>query len=149
MWTGFMIRYKIGYLVTQVPLSPARQAYLESSIFEYFCQLEETQVNRTKLHKLIDIVAIAILAVIGGADSWEAIETFNLSKNGSNSFSICRMVPHMIRLLESSLVLTHSSNASGKWIESLAASRGQVIAIDGKTHVSPSTAMPVKLVYTC
>jgi len=40
----------------------------------------------------------------------------------------------MIRLLESSLVLTHtSSNASGKWIESLAASRGQVIAIDGKT----------------
>jgi len=43
--------------------------------------------------------------------------------------------PHMIRLLESSLVLTHthSSNASGKWIESLAASRGQVIAIDGKT----------------
>jgi len=34
---------------------------LESSIFEYFCQTRE---NRTKLHKLIDIVAIAILAVI-------------------------------------------------------------------------------------
>jgi len=79
---------------------------LESSIFEYFCQLEDPRVNRTKLHKLIDIVAIAILAV--EADSWEAIETFGQSKqNGSNSFSICRMVfPHMIRLLESSLVLT-------------------------------------------
>jgi len=37
---------------------------LESSIFEYFCQLEDPRVNRTKLHKLIDIVAIAILAVI-------------------------------------------------------------------------------------
>jgi len=36
-------------------------------------------VNRTKLHKLIDIVAIAILAVIE-EDSWEAIETFGQSK---------------------------------------------------------------------
>jgi len=54
---------------------------LESSIFEYFCQLEDPRVNRTKLHKLIDIVAIAILAVIGGADGWEAIETSgNLSR---------------------------------------------------------------------
>jgi len=56
-----MIRYKIGYL-TQVPLSPARhEPYPRSSIFEYFCQLEDPRVNRTKLHKLIDIVAIAIL----------------------------------------------------------------------------------------
>jgi len=68
-----MIRYKIGYLVTQVPsLLPDMSLTLESSIFEYFCQLEDPRVNRTKLHKLIDIVAIAILAVIGGADSWEA-----------------------------------------------------------------------------
>jgi len=63
MWTGFMIRYKIGYLVTQVPPLPDMSP-LESSIFEYFCQLEDPRVNRTKLHKLIDIVAIAILAVI-------------------------------------------------------------------------------------
>jgi len=52
---------------------------LESSILST-SQLEAPRVNRTKLHKLIDIVAIAILAVIGGADGWEAIETFGQSK---------------------------------------------------------------------
>jgi len=96
---------------------------LESSIFEYFCQLEDPRVNRTKLHKLIDIVAIAILAVIGGADSWEAIETFGQSKqewleqfldlpNGISHDTFARVFaldPHSL------------SNASGKWIESLAA----------------------------
>jgi len=95
MWTGFMIRYKIGYLVTQVPPLSTMSLTLESSIFEYFCQLEDPRVNRTKLHKLIDIVAIAILAVIGGAVGRRLKPSDNLSKNGSNSFSICRMVfPH-------------------------------------------------------
>jgi len=74
-------------------------------------------VNRTKLHKLIDIVAIAILAVIGGADSWEAIETFGQSKqNGLNSFSICRMVPShdtFARVFARLDPHPHSSNASG------------------------------------
>jgi len=52
---------------------------LESSIFEYFCQLEDPRVNRTKLHKLIDIVAIAILAVIEERTVGR-IETFGQSK---------------------------------------------------------------------
>lgn len=53
---------------------------LESSIFKHFCQLEDPRVERTKQHQLIDIVAIAILAVISGADSWQAIETFGQAK---------------------------------------------------------------------
>ena len=36
--------------------------------------------DRTRQHQLVDIVAIAILAVISGADSWVAIETYAQSK---------------------------------------------------------------------
>jgi hypothetical protein len=41
------------------------------SLLEYFADLEAPRrVERTKEHLLLDIVAIAICAVICGADSW-------------------------------------------------------------------------------
>lgn len=111
---------------------------LESSIFQHFCQLEDPRVERTKQHQLIDIVAIAILAVISGADSWRAIETFGQAKlewlekflalpNGIPSHDtfarvFARLDPQQLQ------------QCLGKWMESLATSLGgQVIAIDGKT----------------
>ena len=36
--------------------------------------------DRTKRHKLIDIITIAMCAVICGADSWVAIETYGCAK---------------------------------------------------------------------
>ena len=46
------------------------------TILKHFSSLEDPRIERTKQHLLEDIVAIAILAVIGGADSWVAIETY-------------------------------------------------------------------------
>jgi len=40
----------------------------------------DPRVERTKHHSLIDIISIAICAVICGADSWVAIETFGKAK---------------------------------------------------------------------
>jgi hypothetical protein len=37
-------------------------------------------LDRTKRHKLINILTIAICAVICGADSWVAIETYGCAK---------------------------------------------------------------------
>jgi hypothetical protein len=53
---------------------------LEASIFKDFGNLEDPRIERTKQHPLISIVAIAILAVICGADSWVAIETYACAK---------------------------------------------------------------------
>jgi hypothetical protein len=53
---------------------------LEASILKYFGKLKDPRIERTKHHPLISIVAIAILAVICGADSWVAIETYACSK---------------------------------------------------------------------
>jgi len=55
-------------------------ASFDNTILKYFSSLEDPRIERTRQHQLVDIVAIAILAVISGADSWVAIETYAQSK---------------------------------------------------------------------
>jgi hypothetical protein len=45
------------------------------TIADYFSDLDDHRVERTKGHQLIDIITIAIRAVICGADGWVSIET--------------------------------------------------------------------------
>src|ERR1043166_225481 len=49
-------------------------------IHEHFATLEDPRIDRTKRHALMDIVLIAILAVIANADGWEDIEEFGLAR---------------------------------------------------------------------
>jgi predicted transposase YbfD/YdcC len=51
-----------------------------TSIGEHFATLTDPRVERSKEHLLIDIVTIALCAVICGADDWVAIETFGREK---------------------------------------------------------------------
>ena len=50
------------------------------AIEEHFSKVSDPRVDRTKDHKLIDIIAIAICAVICGAEGWVDIELFGKSK---------------------------------------------------------------------
>ena len=50
------------------------------AIEEYFGKVSDPRVERTKEHKLIDIIAIALCAVICGAEGWVDIELFGKSK---------------------------------------------------------------------
>ena len=52
-----------------------------ASIEHHFSDLEDPRIDRTKRHKLLDIVVIAICAVICGADGWVAVETFGNAKH--------------------------------------------------------------------
>ncbi len=45
-------------------------------IHEHFVTLQDPRIERTKRHALMDVVVIAILAVIAGADGWDDIEQF-------------------------------------------------------------------------
>ena len=51
-----------------------------ASIAEHFAALDAPRIDRTKRHKLLDIVAIAICGTICGADSWVDIELFGNCK---------------------------------------------------------------------
>lgn len=50
------------------------------TIADHFCEIEDPRIERSKRHQLIDIMTIAICAVICGADSWVAIETYGCAK---------------------------------------------------------------------
>ena len=50
------------------------------SILSHFAAIEDPRIERAKLHKLTDILTIAVCAVIANADGWEDIETFAEAK---------------------------------------------------------------------
>jgi hypothetical protein len=45
-----------------------------------FAELKDPRMNRTRLHSLTDILAIAIFAVICGADGWAQVAKFGRCK---------------------------------------------------------------------
>jgi predicted transposase YbfD/YdcC len=108
------------------------------SIGEHFSELEDPRVDRTKRHQLLDIIIIAICAVICGADTWVDIEEFGKAK---------------IKWLRSLLELPNgipSHDTFGRvfgrldpeqfqrcflsWVQAVyEITQGQVVALDGKT----------------
>ena len=50
------------------------------AIMEWFWELEDPRIERCKRHRLLDIITIAICAVICGANSWVYVEMFGKSK---------------------------------------------------------------------
>lgn len=113
-------------------------------ISEYFGSLRDPRIDRTKRHKLVDIIAIALCASICGADNWVDIELFGESKeewlakcyqnrtflelpNGIPSHDtfgdvFARLDPEEFR------------RCFAEWVRAVATvTKGQVIAIDGKT----------------
>jgi predicted transposase YbfD/YdcC len=110
----------------------------ELSLAHHFADLTDPRIDRSRLHELLDIVAIAICAVVAGADSWDDIEDFGNAKiawlgtflelpNGIPSHDTFR------RLFERLDPAEFQRGFLG-WIEALhEATERQVIAIDGKT----------------
>lgn len=53
---------------------------LKASLEERFGSIEEPRINSKTSHKLIDIITIAIMAVLCGAEGWVAVEAYGISK---------------------------------------------------------------------
>jgi len=58
----------------------AKSPSLDATILKHFEIMEDPRVERTKEHPLLNVIAIAIFAVIAGADGWTAIETYGKAK---------------------------------------------------------------------
>ena len=110
----------------------------KTTISDHFSNIDDPRVERTKQHKLIDIITIAICAVVCGADTWVDIETYGRAKedwlkkflelpNGipsHDTFSrvFARLNPEQFQ------------QCFLNWIKSISNSTsGEVVAIDGKT----------------
>ena len=110
---------------------------VSATIEQHFGDLTDPRIDRTKLHKLLDILVIAICAVIAGADNWKDIADFGQAKidwfktflelpNGIPSHDtfnrvFARLDPQEFR------------NGFISWVSAVSeVIDGQVIAIDGK-----------------
>ena len=72
-----------GKVIVKVTILPKEGVKLKPkiTIADHFAQMSDPRIDRTKRHKLIDILTIAICGVICGADSWVAIETYGCAKS--------------------------------------------------------------------
>ena len=61
-----------------IPLTPINE--IQANLLDYVSDIPDPRVPRTKKHLLKDILVIAILAVIAGAEGWEDMENYGLSK---------------------------------------------------------------------
>jgi len=55
---------------------------LSPRIVEHFSDIDDPRIERNKLHKLIDVIAITICAVVCNADTGADIEEFGKAKEG-------------------------------------------------------------------
>lgn len=120
--------------------SPMRPNPVSPSInlLTYFSDLPDPRIDRTKRHKLIDIVGVAICAVICGADGWAAIEEYGQAKERwlRQFFELPHGIPSddTFRRVFSALSPAHFRECFLDWVHALRSqTAGEVIALDGKT----------------
>jgi len=107
------------------------------TVVEHFSKLTDPRIDRKKRHQLLDIVVIAICAVICGANDWVGIEAFGNAKyewlktflelpNGIPSHDTFGRVFSLISPIE-------FQNCFRNWIQAVVKISGnQIVPIDGK-----------------
>jgi len=107
-------------------------------LLAHFVDLEDPRVERTKHHKLLDILGIALCATLCGADTFVAIEQFGYAKSAwlKTFLDLPNGIPshdtfgRVFALLDPELF----ARCFGNWTASICPSLNlQTISIDGKT----------------
>ena len=109
-----------------------------SSLLKHFEALEDPRTPYLVEHRLLDIVALTICAVVCGAEGWEDIEAYGRSK--VEWLKTFLELPHgipshdTVSRLFARLEPTKLQECFVSWVKAIAQlSEGEVIAIDGKS----------------
>ena len=107
------------------------------SLLEHLERVPDPRVKRTQRHELMDILVIALCAVIGGADDWVGVVEFGKAKR--EWFSTFLKLPNGIashdtfgrifQILDSQVL----EQVCMEWLQSIAGQIEGVVAIDGKS----------------
>lgn len=114
-----------------MPLSP---------FVAHFATVPDPRVDRTKKHLLLDLLLIALLAVICGAEGWEDMETFGRAKERFLRERLGLPLPNGIpshdtfRRVFARLDPQAFGRAFTAWTQTLRLTHdGEILALDGKT----------------
>ena len=107
------------------------------AIIDHFGDLQDPRVEYLVRHKLLDIVTIAICAVICGADTWVGMETYGKAKQDwlETFLELPNGIPSHDTFNDvlAQIDPEQFQNAFMSWIQAIyEVSKGQIIAIDGK-----------------
>jgi predicted transposase YbfD/YdcC len=107
-------------------------------IADCFCDLVDPRIDRTKRHRLLDIVTIAVCAVLSGAESWVEVADWGRAKR--DWLADWRDLPHGIPSHDTfgrvfaRLDPTQCEAGFLRWVQTVArTAEPEVIALDGKT----------------
>src|ERR1019366_1782915 len=111
----------------------------QPTLTAHFITITDPRIERGKAHRLIDIITIAICAVIAGAEGWVDIADFGEAKQ--DWFRTFLLLPNGIPSHDtfgrvfSLLDPKQFQTSFATWMRSVVTlTQGQVIAIDGKTN---------------
>jgi predicted transposase YbfD/YdcC len=108
------------------------------SIRQCFADVPDPRRDHLRLHNLWDIIAITILAVVAGADSWVEVGKYGLCKREflATFLELPNGIPSHDTFGRVFALLNPQALQEGfiKWVQAIAeATVGRVVAIDGKT----------------
>ena len=108
------------------------------TICEFFDELDDPRVERTRRHDLAEIIAMSVLAVVCAADDWDDIAQFATTRQGwlKTFLELRNGVPSAstFRRVFAALDVDAFQRAFMEWTRSLVESlAGKHVAIDGKT----------------
>src|SRR5712671_6755861 len=113
-------------------------ASLVPTLLAPFATLEDPRLNRTKRYQLLDLIFIALCAVVSGANDCVAMEKFGKSKRAwlEKYLSLPHGIPSHDTFARVFAIVDGKTFVACfvKWAEALQESTdGQLVAIDGKT----------------
>src|SRR5947209_3184901 len=113
------------------------EQHLPLDLETYFAAMDDPRVERTKRHKLLDIIIIAICGMICGAEGWVEIEEFGKEKEAwlKTLLELPNGIPShdTFGRVFAQLDPVKFEACFFEWVQSLTESVEGVIAIDGKT----------------
>jgi hypothetical protein len=109
-----------------------------AALLEHLGELADPRIERHREHKLIDVLVIAICAILCGANDWVAVETFGQAKRGwfARFLELAHGIPSHATFGRVFALLSPQALQTWflRWIPAGAqVTAGQVVAIDGKT----------------
>jgi predicted transposase YbfD/YdcC len=108
-----------------------------TSLMEHLRQVPDPRIERTRRHELMDVLVIALCAVIGGADNWVDVVQFGKAKKEwfatflklPNGIASHDTFARVFQIIDSQVL----EKVCIDWLQSIAGQVQGVVAIDGKS----------------